>query len=156
MFQNSLRGPLTRSTDGLVGGVCAGLATHFGLSPTLLRLAWLAAVLFFGTGFLAYIALWMIVPRADRIPLEPTIWRRGTNGRHSAPLQRTNRDRMFMGVCGGIARARDLDPSYVRLAVLSLSALSFGLVALAYLAAGLILPSADAPMLRRSSSPVEF
>jgi phage shock protein PspC (stress-responsive transcriptional regulator) len=47
----------------MVAGICAGLAQEFGISVTVLRLA---AVMFafagFGSGIIAYVALWAIMP----------------------------------------------------------------------------------------------
>jgi Putative stress-responsive transcriptional regulator len=45
-----------------LGGVCGGLAEYFDLDPSLVRIA--AVLLFFmaGTGFLAYLVAWFIVP----------------------------------------------------------------------------------------------
>ncbi len=43
------------STDKKIAGVCAGLADYFDLDPTIVRVVWLLAILFAGTGFLAYI-----------------------------------------------------------------------------------------------------
>ena len=55
----------------MVAGICAGLAREFGISVTALRLA---AVLFacagFGSGIIAYVALWVIMPyESDANPL---------------------------------------------------------------------------------------
>jgi phage shock protein C len=46
-----------------IAGVCAGLADRFGLPPWLVRLAF---VIFgvVGAGELAYIVLWIIMPKA--------------------------------------------------------------------------------------------
>src|ERR1700739_836185 len=52
------------SRDKKVGGVCAGLADYFDLDPTLVRVVWLLAILFGGTGFLAYVILWIVLPLA--------------------------------------------------------------------------------------------
>jgi len=52
------------STDKKIGGVCAGLADYFDLDPTLVRIVWLLAVLFAGTGGLVYIILWIALPLA--------------------------------------------------------------------------------------------
>jgi phage shock protein PspC (stress-responsive transcriptional regulator) len=48
----------------VLGGVCAGVANYFGFNPLWLRI--LFAVLFFGfgTGFLLYVLLWIIIPKA--------------------------------------------------------------------------------------------
>ena len=61
-------GPVKRlmrsSTDKKIGGVCAGLADYFDLDPTLVRIVWLLAIFFAGTGFLIYIILWIALPLA--------------------------------------------------------------------------------------------
>jgi phage shock protein PspC (stress-responsive transcriptional regulator) len=55
-------GQLTRSTtDKRLGGVAGGLAAHFGLDPTLIRVAWVVAGIM-GWGILAYIILWVVLP----------------------------------------------------------------------------------------------
>lgn len=146
---------LTRSTDGVFAGVCEGLGLHYGISPNVLRLAWVAGVIFFGTGILVYLAMWWIVPREDRVPVDPVVWRRLQNGRHAAPLQRPVNDRKLLGVCGALARSWEVDPSLVRLAVLSLATLSFGIVAVVYLVAAFFIPSADRPA-DPTPSPVEL
>ena len=54
---------LVRSTtDKKIAGVAAGLAYYFDLDPTIIRLVWLLAALFAGTGILAYIILWIALP----------------------------------------------------------------------------------------------
>ena len=52
------------STNKKVGGVCAGLADYFDLDPTIVRIVWLLAIFFAGTGFLIYIILWIALPLA--------------------------------------------------------------------------------------------
>ena len=56
---------LVRRTDGkLLGGVCAGVADHLGLDPTLVRLLTvLLTVLGFGSVVIAYLVAWVIVPK---------------------------------------------------------------------------------------------
>jgi phage shock protein PspC (stress-responsive transcriptional regulator) len=51
-------------TDRKIAGVCGGLAEYFDLDPTLLRVVWVLLVLFAGTGLLAYIVMWIVVPSA--------------------------------------------------------------------------------------------
>ena len=48
--------------DRMIAGVCGGLAEYFNIDPVIVRV--LAVVLLFGagTGFLAYIVLWVVVP----------------------------------------------------------------------------------------------
>lgn len=43
-------------------GVCSGLANYFDIDPTLMRILFLAAFLFFGTGLLLYVILFIVMP----------------------------------------------------------------------------------------------
>ena len=53
-----------RSEQGkMIAGVCAGLAEEFGVSVTVVRLAFvLAVVLGWGVGIIIYVALWILMP----------------------------------------------------------------------------------------------
>ena len=56
---------LTRSvTDKKIAGVCAGIAEYFDLDPTVVRIVWLLLFLLGGTGGLAYIICWIVLPLA--------------------------------------------------------------------------------------------
>lgn len=50
----------------ILGGVCAGLATYFGINRVLIRILWLFFSLFMGIGFILYIILWIAIPSADK------------------------------------------------------------------------------------------
>lgn len=50
------------SSDGIVGGVCAGVARYFGWKPGNVRLVWIAFTLLGGAGFLLYLILWLLLP----------------------------------------------------------------------------------------------
>lgn len=52
------------STDKKLGGVCAGLADYLDIDPTIVRVVWLLALLCAGTGFFAYLVLWIVLPQA--------------------------------------------------------------------------------------------
>lgn len=55
---------LTRSTsDKWIAGVCGGLAEYFGISPTVVRLIFVASCLLPGPQFLVYALLWVLIPR---------------------------------------------------------------------------------------------
>ncbi len=55
-------GRLTKSeSDKVVAGVAGGMAAYFGIDPTLVRVAWLLAILM-GWGVLAYAILWIVLP----------------------------------------------------------------------------------------------
>jgi phage shock protein C len=59
---------LTRSSrDKKIAGVCGGLAEYFEIDPTIVRVVWLLAVFFAGTGFLVYIILWIVLPLAPAV-----------------------------------------------------------------------------------------
>ena len=53
------------SDDKFLGGVCSGLAHYFGMDVIWMRLLWLGLFFFFGTGFLIYILLWILIPQAE-------------------------------------------------------------------------------------------
>jgi phage shock protein C len=55
---------LVRSRKGrMVAGICAGIADYSGMDVTLVRLiVAVASVITGGTGVLAYLAAWMIIP----------------------------------------------------------------------------------------------
>lgn len=60
--------------DHLVAGVCSGIANYFDFNPVWIRLLFAIALAFFGTGFILYIILWIVVPkavtRADRMAMK--------------------------------------------------------------------------------------
>src|SRR5437763_12005216 len=61
--ESPARKRLVRSiNDKKIAGVAAGLADYFDLDPTIIRLVWLLAALFAGTGVLAYVILWIALP----------------------------------------------------------------------------------------------
>ncbi len=54
---------LTKSqADRKICGVCGGIAEYLNLDSTIIRLIWAIAVLFLGTGILAYIIAAIIMP----------------------------------------------------------------------------------------------
>jgi len=55
----------TRRREGrMIAGVCAGLAEHFDVPVTVLRLAFVLGMIFsmFGPALILYIVLWVIMP----------------------------------------------------------------------------------------------
>ncbi len=59
---------LYRNPKGRVlGGVAGGIAAYFGTDVAYIRLFWILATLFFGTGVILYIVLWLILPQANTI-----------------------------------------------------------------------------------------
>ena len=57
-----------RSTSNrALGGVAAGIADYFDVDVTLIRVLWVIAAVIGGTGFLAYIILWIALPEGDSV-----------------------------------------------------------------------------------------
>ena len=50
------------SDDRLISGVCSGIANGFELDPTLIRLLWVLVTFFGGSGIVAYLVAWVIMP----------------------------------------------------------------------------------------------
>ncbi|WP_088186793.1 PspC domain-containing protein [Desulfosporosinus sp. FKA] len=50
------------SQDRQLGGVCGGIAEYLDLDPSLVRIGALLLLLVGGTGFLAYLVAWFIIP----------------------------------------------------------------------------------------------
>ena len=54
---------LLRLRDGrMLAGVCAGLATYFGVDVNLVRLAFGVFTVFYGLGALVYLLAWAVLP----------------------------------------------------------------------------------------------
>lgn len=49
-------------SDRIVAGVAGGLARYFGIDPILVRVAFVVFTLAGGSGLLAYLILWLVVP----------------------------------------------------------------------------------------------
>lgn len=45
-----------------VAGVCVGVAEYFDLDVTLVRVVWLLTAILTGTGFIAYVIGWIVMP----------------------------------------------------------------------------------------------
>lgn len=55
-------------TNRTLGGVCAGLADFFNIDVTLVRLIFVAGVVFgFGSFLLIYLIMWAIVPEEPEV-----------------------------------------------------------------------------------------
>ncbi len=49
----------------VIAGVCAGLAQRFGMSATMVRILAVVSCLLPGPQFIAYIVLWIIMPKSE-------------------------------------------------------------------------------------------
>lgn len=58
-------------TDRKLGGVCAGIASYFGVDPTVVRLATVLLTLT-GMSIIIYIVLWVVIPEEPYVVKEST------------------------------------------------------------------------------------
>jgi phage shock protein PspC (stress-responsive transcriptional regulator) len=73
LFEGLHHSPVTRSRDGVVAGVAAGVAERFGVSPLVVRVILLALV-FLGAGVPLYLLAWLVLPDGQgRVRLESAI-----------------------------------------------------------------------------------
>jgi phage shock protein PspC (stress-responsive transcriptional regulator) len=139
---------MRRPDEGKLGGVCAGMAEYFDVDVVLVRAAWVVLSIWPGAivfGLIAYVAAWVLMPRAETAPGTPA---------PRARLLRSRTDRRIAGVCGGLAEYFDVDPTVVRVSWVIVSilcgAVVFGVIA--YLVAWFIIPTAPAAALHPSPS----
>jgi phage shock protein C len=50
-------------TNRQLAGVCGGLAEHFNVDATLLRVLFVVLAVLGGSGIVIYVAMWIIVPQ---------------------------------------------------------------------------------------------
>jgi phage shock protein PspC (stress-responsive transcriptional regulator) len=73
-FGSTLRNLSKSKTDCMIGGVCGGLGAHTWIPTWMWRAGFLLALLFFGTGALLYIVLWIALPEdKPKPPADPKV-----------------------------------------------------------------------------------
>jgi phage shock protein C len=50
-------------TNRQVAGVCGGLAEHFNVDATVVRVLFVVLAVLGGSGLLLYVAMWIIIPK---------------------------------------------------------------------------------------------
>lgn len=60
------------TTDAKLGGLCGGVAAHWGIDPVLVRVGWAVLALSGGIGLVLYLAGWLLIPLqgADSAPVD--------------------------------------------------------------------------------------
>jgi phage shock protein C len=53
-------------TEKKIAGVCGGVGEYFGIDPTFIRLLWIIFIFIGGSGLLAYIIAWAIIPQRPK------------------------------------------------------------------------------------------
>lgn len=64
---NEARGIQRSRSEAMIGGVCAGIARHFGWSVTGTRVVYVLLSIFSAAfpGILVYLILWLVLPPGD-------------------------------------------------------------------------------------------
>lgn len=101
-----------RARDGIISGVCKGLARNFDIPVGVFRLIWIVSLLFFGAGLWLYLVLAVSLPREDKLT--------------------TALDPALLGVCARIAVKTDVEVGVVRFLAICLALLSFGATIVGY------------------------
>ena len=135
---NSLNEPKKLKRDSrnkILGGVCGGLGNFFNIDPIIARAGFLVSFFVFGSGFLLYIILWVIMPeaRADELPQ--------FSGQPSRKLFRNPDNKTIGGVCSGIAMYLGIDEVWLR-GAFAVSFFIFGSGFLLYIVLWIIIPEA--------------
>ncbi|MEO7311699.1 MAG: PspC domain-containing protein [Chitinophagaceae bacterium] len=100
--------------DKILGGVASGLSNYLGIDPAVMRILFAVSAFAGGFGFLVYIILWIALPSRS---LVTSIRKR---------LYRDSDDKIFGGVCGGLAKYFDINVSIPR--VIFAAPFIFGLI----------------------------
>jgi phage shock protein C len=85
-----LSAPWTRRrSDRVFAGVCIGLAEHFGISVTVVRLGFVLSALFSGgVAVLLYIALWLAMPLEPELRGDESLYLEDPAARSGPPAPR--------------------------------------------------------------------
>jgi phage shock protein PspC (stress-responsive transcriptional regulator) len=114
-----------RAQDGAIAGVCKGLSTALEIETWIIRVIWLVAILWFGTGIVLYLILAACLPRVDKLD-------------HAL-------DSKFLGVCARIAVRYHFEVGVVRVAAVLLALTTFGAALLLYVLGYFFIPKPEVP-----------
>jgi phage shock protein PspC (stress-responsive transcriptional regulator) len=102
-----------RSKEGLIAGVCRGIAERFGIETWIVRLVWLLATLYFGIGLMLYFFLVVALPLKGN--------------------SEKNKEKMILGVCAKLANRVSWDVGLTRAACMFLGLSSLGTTIVGYI-----------------------
>jgi phage shock protein PspC (stress-responsive transcriptional regulator) len=129
------RNPFNQS----LGGVCSGIANYLNVDTSFIRIAFVLAFFFFGTGILAYLVLWIVIPVATGIDAD-LILKNENNNIHK--LYRNKETKAIGGVCSGLALHFGIEIWVVRLAFFA-GIFLWGSAILIYIIAWITIPKAS-------------
>ena len=119
--------------DRKISGVCGGLGQYINVDPSILRLVTLILIPL--TGFIVvpivYLICSLVIPQGPKAYIQPKFRR----------LTKSRKDRVFSGICGGMAQYLRVNSNIVRVAFIIGCFISFGTLILIYIAALFILPN---------------
>jgi len=49
----------------MVAGICGGIAEYFDVDSTIIRLLWILLFIGAGSGLIAYIICWLVIPKGN-------------------------------------------------------------------------------------------
>ena len=117
-----------RSKDGMIAGVCEGIAKRLGMESWIIRVLLIISTFCFFTGPLIYLGIALSLPREDRVP-------EAYSG-------------MFLGVCAKISKRTELEIGIVRGGMILLLFSTFGFAFFAYIVLAIFMPDQTKPNLR--------
>ena len=115
----------TRSNVGALAGVCKGMGDALGIETWIIRVIWLVAVLWFGSGIFLYLILALSLPRVEQLD-------------HAL-------DRKLLGVCARISERYQIEVGLVRAGFLISLFVTFGIGILVYGLCYFLVPAAGEP-----------
>lgn len=112
----------TRSNDGLVAGVCTGIARNLDVEAWIIQAILVISVLCCGIGLIPYIGLAICLPKEDETEVKKS---------------------MLLGTCYKVARKAQIEIGLIRFLFLMLAFGSLGLILILYVALYFLLPDPD-------------
>ena len=125
--------------DESLGGVCSGIASFFDIDPVLVRVLFVLFLVVYGSGILAYLILWAVVPKANEEEAKIMRLQRENRARR---LFRDPDSRVIGGVSSGLANYFGLDRVWIRLAFVA-GIFLFGTGFWLYIVLWIIVPKAN-------------
>lgn len=119
--------------DRILAGVCGGIARHFTMDSSVVRLLMVILVAFAGLSIWVYLILWIVMPEEER-----TTWAQQQRAEGQVRRLYRSKDRIIGGVLGGIAEYCGWEVGPLRLIVLILCL--FGIPLIPYLLLWMVLP----------------
>lgn len=110
-----------RAQDGVIFGVCKGMAKALDVPVGMVRLMWILSLVFFGAGLWLYLLLAVSLPREDKLvqALDPVI----------------------LGVCAKIAVKTQIEVGLARFLAICLALMSMGATLVGYIVLYFVLDS---------------